>query len=152
MSEVKKMNLVRIPIGDEGGDGHQMYKDFFFNIPAEFSKEILLENYKKNKESFGFGLSDFANEYEENFILEEQLEKLFKKGFTFSQKAEGSMNDKTDGKLSLSKRSFIEITLFFVGCGLNGFYAEIVENKPDFDLFSHYKEGDFNIGYGLYSF
>lgn len=135
-------NIVAIPIGDWSGDGHDKVEWFHVAIPEQFTKEILTEQYEKNKQLLGFGLRDFAHEYEDNTISIEQVDALRDFGFT------GELDPfDEDDTIYLDRDDFFKITMFLLSEGLEGFEYEQV--KPDFSLFTG-SNMDANIGYGLF--
>ena len=137
----KAMSVVRIPVGDLSGDGHDMVKNHDFLIPSKFTRTILMENYNKNKILFGFGLKDFASEYEDFYIPRDKLETLISHGYEYS----GTVND----KIIIGSRDMASFALFFVGHGLDGFAYEVAP-EPDFNLFGEWTEPDCGIGYGVF--
>lgn len=143
IAEGQKTNLIRIPIGDEGGDGHNQFVNFDFRVPVEFTKEILAENYQKNKKELGFGLSDFASEYDDSSISCEQFEVLIAAGYD-----PADLVDKDDWDIRVSRNEMFKIAIFFISRGLDGFTYEIAP-KPDFTLFRG-RETEYTIGYALF--
>lgn len=139
-SHDKDMNVVRIPVGDLSGDGHDKIKDHDFLVPSKFTKETLIENYNKNKILFGFGLKDFATEYEDFYIPRDKLEILISHGFQY--------DDTGKDQILIGSLDMAKFAMFFVGHGLNGFSYAIVP-EPDFTLFGHWSEPDCGIGYGV---
>lgn len=142
-------NLVKISIGDWSDDGHGKYEDFYFEVPDQFTKEILNENYVKNKEKFGFGLSDFAENYEDSTIPNKFLDILWEAGLD-KESVEVDADD-TDGTSTIFPSSMFEITMFMIGHGLEGFTYEVKELKEDFNMFSWWSATEESgIGYGLF--
>lgn len=140
----KTANLIRIAVGDWGDAGHGKYTSFEFKVPVKFTKEILLENYEKNKANFGFGLSDFANEYEGRNIDMEQFKTLVDAGYVH----DSSVNMEKDFEVILTDDDMFKIAIFFISRGLEDFRYKVIE--PDFDLFSNYSGPESQIGYGLF--
>lgn len=74
------MTLFSLTIGDYSGDGHSRAQTYYLDVDGA-TREQLAENYAKNVAEFGFGLQDFASEYENDSISGEQLLTLLKAGF-----------------------------------------------------------------------
>lgn len=144
-AKIKKTNLIRIAIGDWSDAGHGKYTSFEFKVPVKFTKEILLENYEKNKAEFGFGLRDFANEYEDRCIDIENFITLVDAGYIHD---DSSVNIEKDFDVSLTEDDMLKIAIFFISRGFEDFRYKIIE--PDFDLFSNYSGPESQIGYGLF--
>lgn len=152
MSErVKTHNLIGIPIGDWSDDGHGKCETFHLLIPIQFTQEMLSENYLKNKELFGFGLTDFACDYEESRITIEDYEMLKTHGFAFSETSEEVVDNThySGNDFYLNSKALVEIAVFFIGHGLEGFTARVKE--PDFYMFGKWQGPETMIGYGLFS-
>jgi hypothetical protein len=153
---VKTHNLVGIPLGDWSDDGHGKFETFHLLIPVQFTQEILSENYLKNKELFGFGLKDFANDYEDGRISMSDIEKLQEHGFEFSEASKGILKKDEDAYSTdfsrdnpwLNTKAMLEIVVFFIGYGLEDFTARVKE--PDFYLFGQWAGPESMIGYGLF--
>jgi hypothetical protein len=148
---VKTHNLVGIPLGDWSDDGHGKFETFHLLIPIQFTQEMLSENYLKNKELFGFGLRDFANDYEDGRIWVENYETLQSHGFQFSENSKSVLEnfDPSDFYLYLNRKALLEIVVFFIGHGLENFTARVKE--PDFYMFGQWQGPESMIGYGLFS-
>lgn len=152
MSErVKTHNLVGIPLGDWSDDGHGKFETYHLLIPIQFTQEMLSENYLKNKELFGFGLRDFANDYEDGSIWMDRYETLQSHGFKFSEASEGVVSNTkpSDFDFWLTRKALLEIVVFYIGHGLEGFTARVKE--PDFYMFGQWQGPESMIGYGLFS-
>lgn len=152
MSErAKTHNLIGIPIGDWSDDGHGKFETFHLLIPVQFTQEMLSENYLKNKELFGFGLRDFANEYEDGRIWIDHYETLKSHGFKFSETSEKAESNTSFGgdDFWLTRKALLEIVVFFIGHGLEDFTARVKE--PDFYMFGQWQGPESMIGYGLFS-
>lgn len=144
-TKAKTTNLIRIPIGDWGNDGHGKYTNFEFKVPAKFTKEILSENYEKNKAEFGFGLNDFANEYEDQSIYIEQFKILVEAGYVHDS---SNVDMEDDFEVDLVEKDLLKIAIFFISHGLEDFRYKVIE--PDFTLFRGDSGTESMIGYGLF--
>lgn len=139
----KETHIVRIPVGDLSGDGHDRVKNHDFIVPARFTEDILMENYRKNKELFGFGLKDFAAEYEDFYIPRDKLETLISHGYEYE------FNEAVTDRITIGSHHMASFAMFFVGHGLDGFaYEEVPE--PEITLFGRWDAPDYGIGYGVF--
>lgn len=142
---MKKTNLVNIPIGDWSDDGHGKFQNFIFEVPSEFTKEVLIESYRRNKEKFQFGLADFARDYEDCTIPKEKVRKLIAAGLDTSDFELLAEED----NVYLSVDDMFQIAIFFIGHGLEGFNYRMAP-EPDFTLFASWQGPETSIGYGLF--
>lgn len=133
------MAIASIPVGDQSRDGHEKCEYFLIEIPDQFTQEVLMENYERVKNELGFGLEDFAAEYDDSLLPTPLLRKLEDAGFD-TNLLDGS-NDE-DGHYLFVEDMF-HIAVFMVSKDLEGFEYRLV--KPDFDLFRR-----INMGYGLF--
>lgn len=140
---MKDKNIVAIPIGDWSDDGHGKVVWYHIVVPKKFTKEILTEQYNKNKQLLGFGLKDFAADYEDGTMSIEQFDALRDFGFS----SDIQIDEDDEEKIYLDIETFFEITMFLLSEGLEDF--EWYEIKPDFDLFTG-RDMDGHIGYGLF--
>lgn len=134
------MAIVSIPVGDRFGDGHEKCEYFLIEIPDQFTREVLMENYEKVKDELGFGLEDFAVDYEDSILPSEYLRALIVAGF--DTKVFSSTLD-LDDSYYLSADDMFHIAIFMASKDLEGFEYRLVQ--PDFELF-----GWTNMGYGVF--
>lgn len=139
------MAIGSITVGDESGDGHSMTETYLFEVPDQFTEEVLLENYRANVEKFGFDIESFANEYEDWNIPREWLDKLFEAGLVFTD-LDNWYDEGDDKPYGLAAQGMFEIAIFFFGHGLGGFQYKVI--KPEFRL-TGYSTGIWP-GYGLF--
>ena len=135
------MALVSIPIGDESGDGHEKCEYSLIEIPDQFTQAVLMENYERVQNELGFGLEDFAAEYEDSVLPSEYLRALIVAGF--DTKVFSSTMDLDDDGYYLSADDMFHIAIFMASKDLEGFEYRLVQ--PDFELF-----GWTNMGYGVF--
>lgn len=147
-TETKATNLIRIPIGDWSYDGHGRVLNYDFIVPVEFTQEILIANYEKNKAEFGFGLNDFVSEYEDYKMPREYFDDLTACGYQHDWGISKRPNS-DDEDISIGPNGMSRIAIFFVGHGLDDFSYE-VSPKPDFHLFGMWEGPEVGIGYGLF--
>lgn len=142
------MSIFTITIGDWSGDGHGKCEKFHVVVPDHFTKEILFENYNKNKKDFGFGLSDFAEEYEDSAIPLAKLNTLLQAGF--DEESLKSFIEEEYGKYPLCADEMLEIAMFFFSHGLDNFRWEILKTDGDLIGFRENRAESGFVGYGIF--
>ncbi len=73
------MTLIRFPVGDWSGDGHE--KCVYFQAESNKTVQEVREIHFSAKEKLGFDIGDICHEYEESEIREDILEALDEAGF-----------------------------------------------------------------------
>lgn len=153
----KKTNTIRIPIGDEGGDGHGHFVDYFFTVNSKFTEEMLTENYKKTRDLLGFGIRQIGDDLDNPWMTLDQLHKIIDLGLpAMEQSADWTIGElleysEEQEAVDISSEYLAELGISMCGYGLEGFSFEYAA-KPDFSLFSGYSEDmDYNVGYGIMS-
>ena len=139
------MAIGSITVGDESHDGHGLKETYTFEVPDQFTKEVLLENYHNNVTEFGFDLESFAKDYEDWYIPREWLDKLFEAGLVFTN-LDYWYDEGDEDRYAITAGGMFEIAMFFFGHGLGGFQYKVIE--PDFRL-TGYATGIWP-GYGLF--
>lgn len=152
------MKTFQVPIGDWSKDGHNQCDWFHVEVPDQFDRTTLNENYDKNKALFGFSTKDFAEDYEDNHLPADKYRVLEKYGLEFrwqvenmeySNKPEDNPHplDDDPDNVWLNPDEMLDIVMFYFGHGLEGFSWK--EVKPE-SLMGEYKTGYQGSGYGLY--
>lgn len=144
------MSIFSLYFGDWSDDGHGKYEKCDVIVPDQFTKEILTENYKKNKAGFGFGLGDFARDYDDSTILKDDLEILQKAGFDFESENIGP--EETGMWVYIDLSDMLNIAMFFFGHGLPDFNWETHTPHTDGTLIGMWDDEAESglVGYGLF--
>lgn len=143
-------HIFSFPLGDWSGDGHRQVDWFRVEVDEKFTEEVLAAQYQKNKELFGFGLRDFAMNYEDSEIPEKFVKTLKEHGFSASEKYENGEDFALyKGKHYVEENIMEEVVMFFLGYGLEDFEYRFVKPEVAFTLFDG-PETEYSIGYGLY--
>lgn len=72
-------NHMRFTLGDEGGDGHNQSETF--HIVANHTVKEINAVMKKFEKELGHPISEWAEDYEDNYLPQEDAEYLHKLGF-----------------------------------------------------------------------
>lgn len=112
----KMSTLIRFPVGDWSGDGHD--KCDYFQAKSNKSVQEVREIHFSAKEKLGFDIGDICHEYEESEVREDILEALVEAGFDI-QWAGGSETaryfEEADGRFMTADGVFnlwIDILMF----------------------------------------
>jgi hypothetical protein len=132
------MAKYQITLGDWSDDGHGKTRVEFVEIPDEFAPEALKANFDKNVEELGFNpITDLFNKYEDWSVPRPYFDSLVKHGF---DNYGGESSDHWDGFISdgwgeteenllyVQEEGEIDILMFFIGHGLDGFTWYTVPN------------------------
>lgn len=110
------MTLIRFPVGDWSGDGHD--KCDYFQAKSNKTVQEVREIHFSAKETLGFDIGDICSDYEESEVREDLLEELVKAGFDI-QWEDGSETAKyfeeADGRCMTAEGVFnlwIDILMF----------------------------------------
>lgn len=165
----------KIVLGDYSGDGHSITEDVFVEVKGDFTREQLETNFKKNVEEWGFSPYDIADEYDSGEIAPEHAAKLLEVGLdpaifddaTMSEEYVEQMKtvfgaswiyqkDKYRvGRIDVDQERLVEIAMFYVGHGLDGFeWSEVQDSIPTllggWDGFDDGNPQNGFLGYGLF--
>lgn len=140
--------LLQIVLGDYSGDGHNVTVTRYIEINKDVAPDVLYGNYQKNVERFGFGLSDFADDYDEPSMSKAQWETLATHGLSASILEDAPEED----KVWVSENAMVAITMFFYLYGLDETIVWENYKIPSVPLNGFYgnnPKGPKNIGYGI---
>lgn len=143
--------LLHIILGDFSGDGHNVTETRYVEINKDVDPQILYENYHKNVERFGFGLDDFANEYDEPSMSPDKWAVLKEHGLSPSILEDEEQPD----KIWVSHNAMVAMTMFFYLYGLDDTITWEHYKIPSVPLNGFYgmnPVGAQSIGYGLFGF
>ena len=158
----------KFTVGDYEGEGHRNSATYFIDIPAQFTADVLAENYAKSVAHFGFTPNEA---FDDLVFTPEAYKVLLAEGFTFdaSNSTDYAANrEKLKGNKYLfvtdvsqyfggeerwedacEGDAIIKVTLFFMGYGLDGFHWVNVDKNETNDI--NRILGGINLGYDNFS-
>ena len=170
--------LYKVVLGDWSGDGHEKTVTYKINIPNELAnRNILSQNYQKNRTIAGFGYEDIAKKYDDISLKPKHLKGLMELGFNFIPFEDGEsfetlpfdtisveLLDELEQDQSILEAevhlgieadwgpeyTYLKIVLFMIGHGLPDWRWEIVEDKTPSLLSNDDDKALPHGGYGLF--
>lgn len=131
------MNIISLVVGDMGGDGHEKIKKRYYrtNLPKQEVKDA----YNKGVELLGIDITKYCQEYEDNSVPKEIIDKLLEKGFESEDLDLADIDiDSEEDRHHIYYTVYLDIWEFIAKAGASNL---ILEKIPDNDI---------NIGgYGL---
>lgn len=137
--------IYRIALGDWSGDGHNQEEVFLFEIPDQFTVEVMKESYQKSVAEFGFGCEHFADEYEDNSIRAEWAQSLIAAGIP-----EHCISVFNGEYYIESKDDMCGIIFFMIGRNIEGFTFEGVTSTFPLLVGTWNAPIADSVGYGLF--
>ena len=117
------MNKIKIVVGDWSGDGHSMTSEYTYD--CSINKEELQKAFKEGSEIIGFNLSDICEDYEDNKISEDCVEKVFNHlpDFNFEDFTKEEYDNECD--LTLTPDDFVKLYFEIARLGKNFIYNKV---------------------------
>jgi hypothetical protein len=141
-------NIFDINLGDWSNDGHGKTKTRRVSVPAEFTLEMIAENYRKNCAKYEVNLGEICSRYEDNNFPLEALQKMVQDGLDGEYLMRG-YDIEEDESVRIIAEDFFTITchLFFYGMPDSFTWQEV---KSQGVLVGGYSAVENSAGYGLF--